>query len=80
MYAGIESTNGNSSDIVVKFNPSSGSVKEYRIMVVPANQSFGLDDANKITKEHLYTKVDPSPNRIEHKMSAGLADVNGALS
>ncbi|OIA99308.1 copper amine oxidase [Paenibacillus sp. LC231] len=78
VYAGIESTNGNSSDIVVKFNPSSGSVKEYRIMVVPANQSFGLDDANKITKEHLYTKVDPSPNRIEHKMSAGLADVNGA--
>lgn len=78
VYAGIESTNGNSSDIVVKFNPSSGSVKEYRIMVVPANQSFGLDDANKITKEQLYTKVAPSPNRIEHKLSAGLADVNGA--
>ncbi|WP_098742405.1 copper amine oxidase N-terminal domain-containing protein [Paenibacillus sp. EZ-K15] len=78
VYAGIESTNGNSSDIVVKFNPSSGSVKQYRIMVVPANQSFGLDDANKITKEQLYTKVEPSPNRIEHKLSAGLADVNGA--
>nr|WP_251035797.1 copper amine oxidase N-terminal domain-containing protein [Paenibacillus sp. ISL-20] len=78
VYAGIESTNGNSSDIVVKFNPSSGSVKEYRIMVVPSNQSFGLDDANKVTKEQLYTKVSPSPNRIEHKLSAGLADVNGA--
>lgn len=78
VYAGIESTNGNSSDIVVKFNPSSGSVKEYRIMVVPSNQSFGLDDANKVTKEQLYTKVSPSSNRIEHKLSAGLADVNGA--
>lgn len=78
VYAGIESTNGNSSDIVVKFNPSSGSVKEYRIMVVPANQSFGLGDANKITNEQLYTKVMPSTNRIEHKLSAGLADVNGA--
>lgn len=78
VYAGIESTNGNSSDIVVKFNPSSGSVKEYRIMVVPANQSFGLGDANKITNEQLYTKVAPSTNRIEQKLSPGLADVNGA--
>ncbi|MFK4165923.1 stalk domain-containing protein [Paenibacillus lautus] len=78
VYAGIESTNGNSSDIMVKFNPSSGTVGEYRILIVPSSRSFGLDDANKITNGQLYTTVAPSTVRIEQKLSAGLSDVTGA--
>ncbi|WP_456289475.1 copper amine oxidase N-terminal domain-containing protein [Paenibacillus sp. AK002] len=78
VYAGIVSTNGNSSDIMVKFNPSSGTVGEYRILIVPSSKSFGLDDANKITNGQLYTTVAPSTVRIEQKLSAGLSDVTGA--
>lgn len=78
VYAGIEGTNGNSSDIVVKFNPSSGSVSQYRIMVVPAGQNLTLEEANKITDKQLYTEVGHSSGRIEKTLSADANDITGA--
>lgn len=78
VYAGIEGTNGNSSDIVVRFIPSSGSVSQYRIMVVPAHQNLTLDQANKITETQWYTEVGNSPGRIEKRLGDHSADINGA--
>ncbi|EGG31899.1 copper amine oxidase N-terminal domain-containing protein [Paenibacillus sp. HGF5] len=79
VYAGIESTNGNASDIVVRFTPASnaGTIAEYRIMVVPSDQGFGLDDANRITNGNLYTSVAPTNSKVETTLSARIKDVNG---
>lgn len=79
VYAGIESTNGNASDIVVRFTPASnaGTIAEYRIMVVPSDQGFGLDDANRITNGNLYTTVAPTNSKVETTLSARIKDVNG---
>lgn len=79
VYAGIESTNGNASDIVVRFTPAanSGTIEEYRIMVVPSDQGFGLDDANRITNANWYTKVPPTNSKVEKTLSDKVKDING---
>ncbi|WFB60019.1 copper amine oxidase N-terminal domain-containing protein [Paenibacillus sp. BR1-192] len=79
VYAGIESTNGNASDIVVRFTPASnaGTIAEYRIMVVPSDQGFGLDDANRITNVDWYTKVEPTNSKVEKTLSNKVKDING---
>ncbi|MEC0203698.1 copper amine oxidase N-terminal domain-containing protein [Paenibacillus lautus] len=79
VYAGIESTNGNASDIVVRFTPASnaGTIAEYRIMVVPSDQGFGLDDANRITNANWYTKVPPTNSKVEKTLSDKVKDING---
>lgn len=79
VYAGIESTNGNGSDVVVRFTPTSngGTINEYRIMVVPSDQGFGLDDANRITDRTWYTSVAPTNSKVETTLSASVKDVNG---
>ena len=77
VYSGIESTNGNASDIVVRFTPAAnaGNIKEYRIMVVPANQGFGLTDANNVIDN--FTKVEPTSDKVDLRLDAKAKDVNG---
>ncbi|MGE7825939.1 stalk domain-containing protein [Paenibacillus sp. NPDC093718] len=80
VYAGIESTNGNGSDIVVKFSAATGSIKEYRIMVVPANKKFGDFEANNVPLgNYTIVNVDSSQKQYVKNLEATTKDVNGAV-
>ncbi|MGC6585600.1 stalk domain-containing protein [Paenibacillus sp. Dod16] len=80
VYAGIESTNGNGSDIVVKFSAATGSIKEYRIMVVPANKKFGDFEANNVPLgNYTIVNVDSSQKQYVKNLEATTKDVNGTV-
>lgn len=78
VYAGIEGANGNGSDILVRFTPApnAGTVKEYRIMVVPEGLPFGLGEAQAVSDGN-YTKVDPPSGEYSSKLTAATKDING---
>lgn len=79
VYAGIESTNGNASDIVVKFSSATGSVEEYRIMVVPETKKFGDYEADKVLPgNYTVVDVDTRLNQYVKNLEATAKDVNGA--
>ncbi|AWP29278.1 copper amine oxidase N-terminal domain-containing protein [Paenibacillus sp. Cedars] len=80
VYAGIESTNGNGSDVVVRFSPATGSINEYRIMVVPTNKKFGDSEANNVPSgNYTVVHVDSSLNQYVRNLEASTKDVNGAV-
>lgn len=79
VYAGIESTNGNASDIVVKFSSATGSIEQYRIMVVPETKKFGDYEANKVLPgNYTVVNVDSSLREYVKNLEATTKDVNGA--
>lgn len=69
------SSNGNASDVAVKFTGTTTGIKEYRIMVVPSDRTLSLTDAEAITNRDQYTVVPPKKGEIEETLT-NLKDVN----
>lgn len=78
VYAGIEGTSGNASDIRVRFTPAPnpGTVQEYRIMVVPETKPFGLAEATAVASGN-YIKLDPPAGEYSATLDANAKDVDG---
>lgn len=75
--AATDKTNGNASDVVVKFTGTTTGVKEYRIITVPFGETLDLAKAIEINKS-LYTLVDPKAGQIESRLGT-TKDLNDAV-
>lgn len=76
--AKVYGTHGDARDIEISFLPSISfiNVKEYRVMVVPANQRFGSFEANSVGTGN-YTIVDSKQTEPKLNLEQGSKDVNG---
>jgi len=75
--AKTDTTNGNASDVVVKFTGTTAGVGKYRIIVVPSGETLSPDKAQGINKS-LYTEVEPEAGQIERRLTT-TKDVNDAV-
>lgn len=77
--ARTDTTNGNASDVVVKFTGITTGVKEYRIITVPVSENNTLDlETAKAVNKSLYTVVSPKAGQIESGLNT-TKDVNDAV-